>query len=147
MAFTREYFSKVTLTLPQLKQLSKAQRDIYDRGIIRPDSNALSTLLSYATTILATIFASRLKTASSVASAIVSLVLGLVPSEKDVLKDLVSSGNLGIQELVDFMEANPTFDMIEVNLPFIHYETQDIRFVTGKGGITRVHTKNGWIVA
>lgn len=36
--------------------------------------------------------------------------------------------------------------MIEVNLPFIEYTTVGVRFITGKGVVTRIHSGSGWII-
>lgn len=70
----------------------------------------------------------------------------MIPSEKDVLQSMVYSGYWNLGYIEDFLVDNPGYDLVEVNLPFIEYVTEGVRFITGKGVVTRVHLGSGWIV-
>lgn len=43
--------------------------------------------------------------------------------------------------LEDFLVDNSNCDLLEVNFPSIEYETAGVRFVTGKGVVTRGRVK------
>ncbi|MGW8444406.1 hypothetical protein ACWGXJ_26225 [Paenibacillus sp. S33] len=93
---------------------------------------------------LSLIFAAS--TPASLAAGVTSLLLGMVPSEKDALEHMVKDGYWALGYLEDFFSDSPDYDMIEVKVPFIEYETANVRFVTGNCVIKRVHKKGGpWI--
>ncbi len=56
---------------------------------------------------------------------------------------MVYDGYWHLGYLEDFLVDNPNFDLLEVNFPFIEYETAGVRFITGNGVVTRVHSKSG----
>lgn len=146
MAYTsKEYTQKVTVTLSQLRQMERAQRNAYDAGIVKPDTNNLSKLLGSVAGVLGLLFVTS--TPAGVAAGVVGLVTSLSYSQKEVLKDTVYSGywNLGYME--DFMVDHPKYSMIEMELPFLEYNVNGkrIRFISGKGIIVRVKTSGGWI--
>lgn len=145
MAFTKEYAAKVILSLDGVRQTERAQRNIYDSGIINPVStSALTNLLSYSSGILSLFLAN---TAAALAASVLGLVASLTPSEKDVLQSMVYSGYWNLGYLEDFLVDNPGYDLIEINFPFIEYETAGVRFITGKGVVTRVHSASGgWVI-
>lgn len=142
---TKEYAQKVTVTLSQLRQMQRAQRNAYDAGIVKPDTNYLSKLLGSVAGVLGLLFVTS--TPAGVAAGVVGIVSSLSYSEKEVLKDTVYSGywNLGYME--DFMVDNPKYGMIEMELPFLEYniDGKRVRFISGKGIIVRVKTSGGWI--
>ncbi|ASR49499.1 hypothetical protein B4V02_23830 [Paenibacillus kribbensis] len=146
MAFTREYAATLTLNLDQVRKTQRAQRNIYDKGLVEQNTNALADALSASLSILGAVFFKY--TAPSLAAGIASILASLVPNEKEVLKDLVYTGYWQMGYLEDFLVDNQgRYDMIEVKFPFIEYQTQGIRFITGKGVVTRVHsTSGGWMV-
>ncbi|WP_348625367.1 hypothetical protein ABFT51_27925 (plasmid) [Paenibacillus peoriae] len=146
MAFTREYTANLVLNLDQVRQLQRAQRNVYDKGLVEQNTNALATALSTSLSILGAVFFKY--TAPSLAAGIASLLVGMIPSEKDALKNLVITGYWEMGYLQDFLEDNQgRYDLIDVKFPFIEYETQGIRFITGKGVVTRVHsTSGGWML-
>ncbi|MEK5322679.1 hypothetical protein NSS94_26125 [Paenibacillus sp. FSL L8-0644] len=146
MAFTREYTANLVLNLDQVRQLQRAQRNVYDKGLVEQNTNALATALSTSLSILGAVFFKY--TAPSLAAGIASLLVGMIPSEKEALKNLVITGYWEMGYLQDFLEDNQgRYDLIDVKFPFIEYETQGIRFITGKGVVTRVHsTSGGWML-
>lgn len=144
MAFTKEYASKLVLNLDQVRQISRAQRNIYDSGIVSPNSNTLASALSGLTSVLGLAF--MIPAAGALSIAVVGIVSGMVPSEKSILKEIVYDGYWNLGYIEDFLVDNPDYDMLEVNLPFIEYEDAGVRFITGRGAVTRVHTHGGWIL-
>lgn len=144
MAFAKEYSAKLTLNLDQVRKTERAQRAIYDSGIVNPNQNQLITGLTSASGVLSTFLAYYGPT--SLALAIFSLVGTLVPNEKSALQSMVNTGYWELGYLEDFLVDHPQYDLIEVNLPFIEYETAGVRFITGRGAVTRVHTSGGWIL-
>ncbi|MBY9081143.1 hypothetical protein D3C81_1520540 [compost metagenome] len=143
MAFTKEYTATLTLSLDSVRKTERAQRVIYDSGLVSPNQNTLATGLSYSASILGIVF--FLSTPASLAAGVVSLVSSLVENDKAVLQSMVYSGYWNLGYLEDFLVDNPNYDLIEVTLPFIEYETKGVRFITGKGVVNRVHsTSGGW---
>ncbi|MDQ0492526.1 hypothetical protein [Paenibacillus brasilensis] len=146
MAFTKEYTASIVLNLDQVRQMQRAQRSVYDKGLVEQNTNALADALGNTLSILGSVFFKY--TAYSLAAGIASILLGMVPNEKEALKDMVYNGYWEMGYLQDFLEDNQgRYDLIEVKFPFIEYETQGIRFITGKGVVTRVHsTSGGWMI-
>lgn len=60
MAFTKEYTANVVLNLDQVRQLQRAQRTVYDKGLVEQNTNALAAGLSSSLSILGAIFLSTL---------------------------------------------------------------------------------------
>jgi hypothetical protein len=146
MAYSgREYSSRVTMSLSQVKTTARAQRVIYDSGIVTLDSNKLTSGLSAATNVISLVFAA--KTPYSLAAAIASLVTSFNSSAKATLERLVKDGYWELGYLQDFLEDRPQYDLIDVELPFIEYNVdgERVRFITGRGVVKRVHSKSGWI--
>ncbi|EES73417.1 MULTISPECIES: hypothetical protein [Paenibacillus] len=142
MAFTKEYAAKVILSLDGVRKTERAQREIYDKGIVSPtDSSTLADALSASATILGLVFLKS--TAVGLATAVLGIVTDLIPNEKEILKEMVYDGYWHLGYLEDFLVDNPNFDLLEVNFPFIEYETAGVRFITGNGVVTRVHSKSG----
>ncbi|WP_342553769.1 hypothetical protein [Paenibacillus sp. FSL R7-0652] len=141
MAFTKEYAATVTLNKKDVLDMMKAQRVIYNSGISKPDKAQLIADLANVTGILATIF--LVSTPGGLAGALAQALLASTPSEKQTLDLMVKEGHFKMGDLADWFDDNSGFDIIEVKLPFIEYETQRIRFVTGRGAIQRVHKKGG----
>lgn len=142
--YTKEYATKLIFNLASARQAEQAQRAIYDSGIVSPNQNTLATKLSPLAGILSFVFMRY--PAVALAAGVISIVSGMIESEKDVLENLVYAGDRGLLSVIDFLAANPGYDSLEVNLPFIEYVTEGVRFVTGNGVVTRVHSGSGWIV-
>ncbi|WP_391572307.1 hypothetical protein [Cohnella sp.] len=146
MAFTKEYAAKLIFTLDDVRKAERAQRNIYDYGFDQPDEGTLVNKLAAVSGVLSTVF--FLSTPASLAAGVFSILGGMMAVEKDILKTMVHEGYWQLGYLEDFLDDNPSYDRLEVNLPFIEYETQGVRFITGKGVVTRVHPRNGggWII-
>lgn len=142
--YVKEYSAKLIFTLDTVRQAQRAQRTIYDSGIVNPNQNTLATNLSPVAGILSTVFLKY--PAASLAAGIISIVTSMIQSEKDILKSMVYSGYWNLGYIDDFLVDNPGYDRVEVNLPFIEYTTVGVRFITGKGVVTRVHSGSGWII-
>ncbi|MCG7379341.1 hypothetical protein MH215_20275 [Paenibacillus sp. ACRSA] len=140
MAFTKEYAANVTVNKKEVLDMMKAQRAMYDKGIIKQDRAGLVADLAGVVGVLSIFLQS---TPGGIAGAVTQALLASVPSEKAALDAMVKEGHFQMGYLADWFDANPNFDIIEVKLPFIEYETQRIRFVTGRGAIQRVHKKGG----
>ncbi|MGG1615149.1 hypothetical protein ACIFQM_23375 [Paenibacillus sp. NRS-1782] len=142
----KEYTANIVLNLDQVRQMQRAQRNVYDKGLVEQNTNALAAALSTSLSVIGAMFFKY--TAPSLAAGIASLLVGMIPSEKEALKSLVINGYWEMGYLQDFLEDNQgRYDLIEVKFPFIEYETQGIRFITGKGVVTRVHsTSGGWML-
>ena len=141
MAFTKEYASNLTLNKSDVEKMMSAQQTIYEAGIQKGDTAQLIADLASAAGILSTVFLAA--TPAGLAGALAQALLASTPSEKKVLDAMVKDGYWEMGTLLRWFNNNPTFDIIEVRLPFIEYETQRIRFVTGAGAIQRVHKKGG----
>ncbi|OMF77887.1 hypothetical protein [Paenibacillus peoriae] len=146
MAFTKEYTANIVLNLDQVRQMQRAQRNVYDKGLVEQNTNALAAALSTSLSVIGAVFFKY--TAPSLAAGIASLLVGMIPSEKEALKSLVINGYWEMGYLQDFLEDNQgRYDLINVKFPFIEYETKGIRFITGKGVVVEVHsTSGGWML-
>lgn len=141
MAFTKEYASNLTLTKKDVENLMEQQQIIYEVGIKKGDTAQLIADLANAAGLLSTIFLAA--TPGGLAGALAQALLASTPSEKQALDAMVKNGYYEMGGLLRWFNQNPNFDIIEVKLPFIEYERQNIRFVTGRGAIQRVHKKGG----
>lgn len=140
-----EYAQKQIFTLDSLRKAQRAQRCMYDSGIVSPNSGALEGQLSTLTAVLGIFAASS--TPASLALGVVSLATDMLSyGEKEILKNMVYEGQWQLGYMDDFMVDNPKFDRIEINLPWIEYNVNGkaIKFITGKGVITRCHSGSGW---
>lgn len=144
---TREFGKTITITYEQAKMIRNAQQDMYDSGIVSPNSNVLAGRLSGAAAILGLAFAAS--TSGGLAIGIVSLSTGLIPSEKDILKSMVYEGVYQFNSVIRLFENNPGYKMIEIELPYIEYKQSGsliAQFITGKGRPIRINTGSGWII-
>jgi hypothetical protein len=152
MPRSREGTVTVTISKDNLYKLERAQRESMVKGIYNENSGSLQTALGGFLTALGFI-CSKAPTAVGVAIGVVSVANDLVPNEKDILNNLSNSGLNWIREQYDFMYDNPEYDLIEIKYPYLEYldigtTGKNIRFVTGKGILTKVHVKGGgWIIA
>ncbi len=150
MAHTQEGTSTVIVTREKLYDMENAQREILEDGIVNPDSNKLATGLSVFASVLG-FFVTKAPTPVGVALSAVSLGLGMTISEKDILNNLSNKGRNFLLEMAYFMKINSEYDLIEIEYPYLKYfdvddNGEDIKFVTGKGLLKRVHSSSGWIV-
>ncbi|MBN8203902.1 hypothetical protein [Bacillus sp. NTK034] len=140
-----EYAAKITVSLSQIRNMQRAQQDIWTEGFKNNNYSKLQSLLGTTATVLGLVFVAS--TPAGIVAGVTGLVVGLAPSAKNTLKNLVYNGYWEMGYLERFMEDNPKYDLMEVELPFIEYtvDGKRIRFVTGRGVIKRVHSGSGWI--
>ncbi|MBL4986945.1 hypothetical protein [Bacillus safensis] len=140
-----EYAARVTLNLSQIRKMTSAQRNIFDKGFNKKDYSKLKDALGTSATVLGLVFVTS--TPAGVVAGVSGLITTLAPSARGTLKNLVYNGYWQMGYLEDFLTKNKKYDLIDVQLPFIEYKVKGkrIRFVTGKGVVKRVHSKSGWI--
>ncbi|OUZ06698.1 hypothetical protein [Bacillus pumilus] len=140
-----QYAARVTLNLSQIRKMTSAQRNIFDKGFKKKDYSKLKDALGGSATVLGLIFVTS--TPAGVVAGVSGLLATLAPSAHGTLKQLVHDGYWEMGYLEDFLTKNKRYDLIDVQLPFIEYKVKGkrIRFVTGKGVVKRVHSKTGWI--
>ncbi|MCR8845312.1 hypothetical protein NQ117_16640 [Paenibacillus sp. SC116] len=145
MAFTKEYAKKVILSLDEVRKAKQAQTAMYEHGFKKPNGDKLAQLVGASATILGLVFIAS--TSVGVAAGIAGILALLAPNEKAALESMINTGYKELDKIETFLETNTKYSHVEVNLPFIEYERQGIRFVTGKGVVTRVKAKNGgWVI-
>ncbi|OLP63623.1 hypothetical protein BACPU_29850 [Bacillus pumilus] len=140
-----QYAARVTLNLSQIRKMTSAQRNIFDKGFDKKDYSKLKDALGTSATVLGLVFVTS--TPAGVVAGVSGLLATLAPSARGTLKELVYNGYWQMGYLEDFLTKNKRYDLIDVQLPFIEYKVKGkrIRFVTGKGVVKRVHSKTGWI--
>ncbi|MEK4397023.1 hypothetical protein [Bacillus sp. FSL K6-2860] len=140
-----QYAARVTLNLSQIRKMTSAQRNIFDKGFKKKDYSKLKDALGTSATVLGLVFVTS--TPAGVVAGVSGLLATLAPSARGTLKQLVYDGYWHMGYLEDFLTKNKRYDLIDVQLPFIEYKVKGkrIRFVTGKGVVKRVHSKTGWI--
>lgn len=135
----------------ELNEWRLAQRNTINDGVIALDSNKLQLALSPFFAVLSFI-AFKFPTPVGLSLSAVSLGLSLIPNAKDSLDTSGRRGEDWLDDLYEYMGANPQYDLIEIKYPYLKYfdvnaEGEDLTFITGIGIITKMHTNNGWIVA
>ncbi|AZK45312.1 hypothetical protein [Paenibacillus lentus] len=144
---TREFKKKVTMTYEQAKMARDAQTNMYEHGIVKPNSNSLISGLGTSASILTLFF--TLSKAAVIATGLTTLLFSASPNEKEVLKDMVQTGLREFNKIIKLFEDNPSYKMVEVELPFIEYKQHGellAQFFTGAGNVIRINTGKGWIV-
>ena len=143
----KEYSSKVTVNLDKILNMQIAQRETYEKGLVKYNNQALIGALGPVSSVLGILFIQS--TPVSVATAIGGLISTVLsPSLKEMLKEMVYNGYYHMGEIVSFLKNNSKYDLCEVDFPFIEYTVDGkiIRWVTGKGRVTKIHVKGGgWI--
>jgi len=146
---SREGTVKVIISKDNLYKLERAQRESMIKGIYDENENTLETALGGFLTALGFICADA-PTPVGVAIGVVAVAVGLNESSKDILNDLSNSGLNWVRSQYDYMYDHPQYDLIEITYPYLEYYnvngSKEIRFVTGKGILNRVHVAGGgWI--
>ncbi|MEN2767336.1 hypothetical protein [Ornithinibacillus xuwenensis] len=148
MAYTtREFKRKHIVTLDQLLDMQYGQLQARERFAGKLSDNALQTRLGAVTGVLAILFWKA--TTFSVATSIASLILSSTTSEKKALTTMIDAGYIGLGSAIQFLR-DPKYDRLEIELPFLEYRDfhtldLEIALITGRGRVTRVHAKTGWI--
>ncbi|MFB5268614.1 hypothetical protein ACE41H_17775 [Paenibacillus enshidis] len=148
MAFSREYAAKVILTEEQFRQTMRAQYTMYNNFDKNLSTNKWVDVLNPFLGVLGLVFTNvpRFGTPIGIATGIVSLLTELVPDEEGDLEDMVKGGYWEFGYIDDFFSRNPRYDRLEIRFPFLEYESGGVpvRFVTGRGLVTRAHSGSGW---
>lgn len=90
-----------------------------------------------------------LSKAATIVGGLTTLIFSVTPNEKEILKDMVQTGLQEFNKINKLFEDNPSYKMVEVELPFIEYKQHGellAQFFTGAGNVIRINTGNGWIV-
>ncbi|UYZ12661.1 hypothetical protein A6764_17900 [Brevibacillus sp. WF146] len=143
---SREYADTIIVNLDQIRKIERAQREMYDSGLVRLDSNRLMSVLGTVSSVLGLAFVTS--TPAGIVAGITGILASITPSAKDILEQMVYKGYWELGYMEDFLVDNPQYDRMEIELPFIEFDVNGkvIRFISGKGIIKRVHSKSGWIV-
>ena len=84
-------------------------------------------------------------TALAVSAAVVGLFSALSSSEKELITDVLIAGEDYLEDLyVEMTEGQPTYDLVEVQLPILEFVEENIRTVQGIGSIIRVMVDGHW---
>ncbi|MDM5246024.1 hypothetical protein [Lysinibacillus sp. G4S2] len=143
---SREYMANLTLSYSEVEKVMTAQQVIYEKGLVKLESNSMITALGPVATVLGLAFVTS--TPAGIAAGVAGIISGLVGSAKAELDSLVKNGYWELGKTRDFLKNNPKYTHVELKLPFIEYtlDAKDkIRFITGKGVLVRVKTSTGWI--
>jgi len=148
---SKEYYAKLRVNLSDLQKIADAQITMYDTGFEQKNYTTLTNLLTAYSGVLS--FAFMAPTAVDVSGTIAGIV-ATIGSGLPTLEYLVKEGHWQLSRAIIWFKANPQYDMIEINLPFIQYtdatHNESIRFVEAVGdnswGITAVHVpgSSGW---
>lgn len=145
----REYIENVVLNRNGIKAAKEVQKAVKNKGLDLNDYSALERAIAGiggAASILSLVFAAS--TPASLALGITSVATSLMgTSERAAVINMARVGLEYLNEVEDFMDANPRYDQVKVNLPFLDYTDKNVRFVAGTGNITAVHSGNGWIIS
>lgn len=147
MYWKKEYVDTLTVSLQNLRDMQKAQYAMWNEGFKEQNFSNLTASLGAVSTILS--FAFGAPTVVAVVSAISGLISEL-GSGLQTTEDIVKEGHWKLQDLVNWMESHPQYDLIKVKMSFLEfYGDYNIRFVeyTSSDYITAVHTSNGWILS
>ncbi|SDS89782.1 hypothetical protein SAMN05444162_2551 [Paenibacillaceae bacterium GAS479] len=144
----KEYSAKVILTKDQISQAMVAQSAILENGLKIFDGEKLVNLLNGAAVIIGAIFLKN--SAVGLGGVIHSVFSAILPgSRKQKLENMLKDGIIsGYMKGLDFMSANgDRYDMVEIELPFYEFvntdATQNWRFASGGGRVTRAKVKGG----
>ncbi len=144
MGRRREYIDTLTFTKDELYKARRAQALVRNDGFEMQDESRLINGLSIFSTVLSLVF--KLPTPVTLAAGVTSAAAGMLPNEIDDVAAVSITGEDYLDELYDFMYDNPSYDLIEVKLPFLEFVDEDFRIIQGRGHVTRVRIKGtGWI--
>jgi len=141
----RQYATTLTLSRRDVRDLMHTANVIYRTGIKEMNKDLLISRISATNTLISLIFLKSNKVA--LATAVIGLLLNMSVNEKQMLTNLFIDGMSFCEDLFYFMDENPEYDLVRVELPFVEYkfDGEPVRFVCGEGVVKRVHTEDGWI--
>lgn len=142
---TREYVERLTLTISQIEKLEECQRQSYRHGFETPNQANLAAGLGPVSTVLGIIALIKNHTPTGVASAIIGIVSGLTnQNQLSAIDYLVKDGYLKLGYLKDDMRDN-RWQAVRIDLPFIEFVDEKIRFISGKGSVQAYYQDGVWV--
>lgn len=148
MARTIEYKETIILSRKNLDVLVEAQKYIRREGILNNDEYTLAEKLAGIVGGTATILGLAFVTSTpiGIAAGVTSVMLTLSTSAIVDLDDLLTKGISDLGDLETWYKDYPDYDLIEVEMGFLEYPDQEIRFVTHTSPkyIKRIHVDGGW---
>ncbi|CAM3299339.1 hypothetical protein FITA111629_15235 [Filibacter tadaridae] len=142
MGRRREYISNLTMSRDTLYRVRRAQYEIRMQGFTNVSEGKLITALGAYSTVLSLAF--MLPTPVTLAAGVISAISG-AGNERATIIAVCKNGEDYLQELLYFLDDHPQYDSIRADLPFLEFIDEKFRIVHGKGVLTAVHAKNGWI--
>lgn len=152
VASSREYYAKIRVKKGDISKIKSVQYAVITNGLGQQDESSLANSLNAincGATLLGLVFVAS--TPIGIASAVIGIVSGLGSSGISNLEDLLNKGYIQLDQMLLFMNANPQYDMIEINLPFLEYKSTSgevLRLCEATSSkawaITATHTSGGW---
>ncbi|MDF9414314.1 hypothetical protein E1B06_22080 [Brevibacillus laterosporus] len=137
----KQYSDTIIVNERQLDDLAETMEAVLEYGVIQMDDNKLASNISLGTAIAGTVF--NLIRPTAIAVGIVSLVTSLSTNLRGDLENNIEKAVRDLHRTRRFMRDNPQYTKLEIEFPFMDYD--DIRLITGKGLVTRLYGKSGWI--
>ncbi|MDN9012454.1 hypothetical protein [Brevibacillus laterosporus] len=137
----KQYSDTIIVNERQLDDLAETMEAVLEYGVIQMDDNKLASNISLGTAIAGTVF--NLIRPAAIAVGIVSLVTSLSTNLRGDLENNIEKAVRDLHRTRRFMRDNPQYTKLEIEFPFMDYD--DIRLITGKGLVTRLYGKSGWI--
>lgn len=142
-----EYMGNLTLNRSQMLQALKAQQAVMKAFEPSALENVVEAILTPASSVLGLIFCKS--TPYGVASSLISLATSDLFSTRETLQKLAKNGYDFLNEVAQtFLESDPEYDMVQIEVPYLYDSDRGIRFIQGNGGILKVHVKggSGWVI-
>lgn len=145
MANTSEYVTRLTLSLSDIEKIEEYQNATYSYGFDRPSKASLTSALGPLATILGIVAFIPSLTAIGVASAVMAAAASLTsPSQQSSIKAVVYDGYWELGRLKKMMKDS-NWQMIKIDLPFLEFVDEKIRFVSGEGSIQAYYQNGVWV--
>jgi len=141
MSYRKEYVETLVLSKQQLYDFRRAQFKIREDGYINPDQGKLSNGLQLFTGVLS--FAFKLPTPLTLSAAVIASVLNF-PSELATIKILCQYGENYLQALLYQFDEHPSWEYIEVELPFLEFINEKYRICQGHGILKATRIGGHW---
>ncbi|MFA4133573.1 MULTISPECIES: hypothetical protein [Brevibacillus] len=137
----KQYSDTIIVNERQLDDLAETMEAVLEYGVIQMDDNKLESNISLGTALAGIVF--NLSRPAAIAVGIISLVTSLSINLRGDLEKNIEIAVKDLHKTRRFMRDNPQYTKIEIEFPFMDYD--DIRLITGKGLVTRVYGKGGWV--
>lgn len=145
MARAREYRETLIISKSKVTDAIYAQNNIIREGFENADRESLISVLSSVAGVLALVFIQY--SAVGVATGVFGVIASLEPLESSALKGVLQNGTSDLLTIHEWFSENSQYDLIKIEMGFIEYPDENIRFVTHTdvNYIKAVHTDGGWI--